>query len=291
MLLTSALLLSSSAHAEEENPSADQVDEAAFAESLFAEGDYYRSIGEFKRALFLSPGAPQRGRWLLRIGDAYREGEQHEAAARHFDRVADELPGARGEALLGAAKSYLSAGFNETAAARASEAAESWEGVSTRVRTARYVEGWALLQAGRDDQAVRAFEQAKGAGILGERSERMVELLPRLENLPHRSPALAGALGIVPGLGHLYIGQPGVALSALVWNGIFGWALVEAIRDQNYSLALVLGAFEVMWYGGSIVGAISGAHRFNRDARLNALDDLARVAPPTLPDDYRPLAR
>lgn len=257
---------------------------ANFARTLADEGDHYRAIGEYKRALFLAPASSESGRWMHAIAESYRRGEQYDAAVKAFDDLATAKPDWRPFAALGAARSTLAAGNVEAAIARAREAASLLEPMG-RAREAFWVEAWALLKAGRDAEAKAAFEKARGGGVLGEGADRALSAWPSLEQMPTKSPALAGALGLVPGLGHLYLGEPGTALSALVWNGVFAWALVDALRAQQWSLAVVLGMFEAMWFGGSIVGAVSGAHRSNHDARLNALDDLARIASPALLDD------
>lgn len=266
---------------------------AAFARALSEEGDHYRAIGEYKRALFLSPGDARGFQWRYAIGEAYRAGEQYDAAAKQFEALASGAPATvQARALLGAARSHLAAGQWESAIARSREAADAWEeSEPERSREARYVEGWALLRAGRDAEAAKAFERARGVDVVGQGATDLLRVLPQLDRLPSRSPALAGTLGLVPGLGHLYIGEPMIAVSAAVWNGIFIWALVDAIQKENWSLAVVLGLFEAMWYGGSVVGAVSGAHRFNRDARINAIEDLESIASPTLGDDLRQRAQ
>lgn len=258
---------------------AEPPEEAArFAAQLAEEGDYYRAISEYKRALFLAPEQAEASTWALAIGEAYRRGEQPEAAARQYEAVAQAYPALKGTGLLGAAKSYFAAAQYESAVARARQAAEVLADADQR-REAHYLEGWALLQTQRDAEARAAFEKARGGGVTGEGARRIVEVMPQLATLPSKSPLGAGLLGLVPGLGHLYIGDVGTAMSALVWNGVFGWALYESVKQEQWSLTVVLGMFEAMWYGGSILGAISGAHRYNRDARLNAMEDLEKLSP------------
>ena len=267
---------------------ADRAKEAAaFAASLAREGDDYRAIGEYKRALFLDPASPEAIGWQLAIGEAYRAGGQYEEAGKQFDALAQAGTAGRAAAKLGAAKSWLSARRYGRAAARAKSAAQAYAGDAQKVREAEYLEGWALVRAGRDGEAAQAFAAARGPGKVGEGAQRLVLVMPQLQHLPSKSPVLAGVLGLVPGLGHLYLGDPGTAVSALVWNGVFGWALYEAVAAKSWSLAVVLGMFEAMWYGGSIVGSISGAHRFNRDARVNAMEELEKIAPPALVDDVQ----
>lgn len=276
----------------------DKAQEAAsFAEHLSERGDHYRAIGEFERALWLAPLSPQAPRWMLQIGESYRLGEQFQTSAEHLQAVAAEYPEVRAEALLSAAKAWQAAGKYESAIERARESAALFGEGTSGARKARYVEGWSLLLSTerdsnqRDAQAADAFRLARGGGNLGEGATNLLAEMPKLDDLPHRNPYVAGALGLVPGFGHFYIGDVSTGLSALLWNGLFGWALVEAIRAKNYSLAAVLGVFELMWYGGSITGAVSGAHRFNRDARLNAMDGLKQISSPALLDEFGVRAR
>lgn len=253
---------------------------AAFADSLFDRGDYYRAIGEYERALFLAPTAAEAPRWNLQIGEAYRKGEQFVDAARTFERLARELPeSSRPLALYRAAKAHLDAGALESAVARAREAADAFRDDPSRAREARYIEGWALLRSERDAEAEKAFAAAKGGDTAGLGAEKLLKVMPQLADIPSKSPTLAGVLGLIPGAGHLYLGDPQTAVSALVWNGIFIWALVDKIRARDWSLVAVLSIFESMWYGGSILGAVSGAHRYNRDARVNAMEDLEKLSP------------
>src|SRR5512132_997919 len=65
----------------------------AFAESLLAEGDYYRAIGEDKRYLFLAPDGGEADSARMAIGLAYLRGGQSDAAAAHYAQVAKLVEG------------------------------------------------------------------------------------------------------------------------------------------------------------------------------------------------------
>jgi len=264
---------------------ADALRTAAFADALFESGDHYRAITEYKRALFTAPAAVDAPTWSLRIGESLRRGAQHEAAGEAFDdTVRSYGTYVAGDAYLGGARAYLATDKHESALARAKSAADWFKDAPDRWRQARFLEGWSLLLSHRDEEAVAAFAAARGADALGLGAGRLVDVFPQLKTLPHKEPVLAGVLGLVPGLGHLYVGDPASALSALVWNGVFIVAIWQAVLTSQWSVAAVLGIFEAMWYGGSVVGAMTGAHRFNRDARLNAIEDLAKLAPMDLLD-------
>jgi TM2 domain-containing membrane protein YozV len=154
------------------------------------------------------------------------------------------------------------------------------------VDRARYLLGWALLSEDNGEAAAEAFATASpfpGQGPLT-RSARNWGTLPR------KSPVLAGVLSVIPGAGHLYIGEPVVGLGALAWNGLFSFALYESIRRDQVGVAVLLGALEALWYSGTIFGAVSGAQKYNRDVRQLELDALrARYSdrpeswPPTAP--------
>ena len=88
------------------------------------------------------------------------------------------------------------------------------------------------------------------------------------------TPLAAGLLSVVPGLGHLYLEEYSVGLTALAWNGLFGYAAYESFRHRRWGVGALLAALELLWYSGTIYGAVSGAERYNRDAVLNYLDRL-----------------
>ena len=63
---------------------------------------------------------------------------------------------------------------------------------------------------------------------------------------------------------------------ALVWNGVFIAATVDAAVDADWGQTALFGMLELIWYSGTIYSAVAGAHRFNRDASLMVRDGLIR---------------
>jgi hypothetical protein len=96
--------------------------------------------------------------------------------------------------------------------------------------------------------------------------------------LPEKSPVLAGLLSVIPGLGHVYLEEYGIAVTALAWNGLFGYATWDTFQKGYHGAGTLLAALTLLWYSGTVYGAVSGAERYNRDARLNQLDALDRGA-------------
>jgi len=237
------------------------------------EGDFYRAIGEFKRFLFLSPEGSEADAARFAIGRAYLRGGQPTAAITHFARLA-RIDGftAKNEALLELAYARYLAGDFVAASAELSQ----WlvligpQAPEASRQRAGYLLGWTLLDRGKTEDAAKQFESLHPFSA----QKALADASRSLSDLPYRSPALAGALSIVPGLGHLYIGQPLIGLAAFAWNALFGFALYDSIHRGSVGLALVVGFFEALWYSGTIFGAVSGAQKFNRDVRLNALEAL-----------------
>jgi tetratricopeptide (TPR) repeat protein len=241
-----------------------------FAESLLEEGDHYRAIGEYKRALFLGLEDAPAAQARYRIGVAYLRGEQPSAAAEHYARL---IPRS-GPALkpgLELQLAYALALGGE--ALRAQAALSSWLAAhdsDPEVPRARYLLGWSWISL---EHPVEAFAQFTALPDF-DGKQSLLDGTASLETLPRKSPLTAGLLSAVPGLGHVYLGQPLIGLAALLWNGLFSFALVHTLRTQQWGAAAVLGALEATWYAGTVFGAVSGAHKHNRDARLNAIEAL-----------------
>ncbi|NIQ96268.1 MAG: tetratricopeptide repeat protein, partial [Desulfuromonadales bacterium] len=80
-LILALLLLPAPVAGQQESPS------LSFADALFAEGDYYRAITEYKRYLHHFPQGAEASRAALEIGRSYLAGGRYEQADEAFDRV------------------------------------------------------------------------------------------------------------------------------------------------------------------------------------------------------------
>lgn len=104
-------------------------------------------------------------------------------------------------------------------------------------------------------------------------------ILDRLASAPRKNPTTAMLLGIMPGAGYLYVGQPQNALSSFLVNGLLAYALYTTIKAQNYGLGIVVGVFSISFYGGNITGAGSSAKRFNEKIERDAMNELRKNNP------------
>jgi outer membrane protein assembly factor BamD (BamD/ComL family) len=258
-------------------PDADA--ELRFAESLFAERDYYRAITEYKRYLFLRPDS-KKAPWVrFRIGESYLAGGKLDAARFAFEDIlkTEKDPRVRRWAFLAMARAFYKRGMYKQSTGVLEELIPRLQDPGLR-GYARYLSGCALLKTGPAGPARSAFEAVGSDHELAQRARWLSQQMVRAEDLPEKSPVLAGMLSIVPGLGHIYLGEYAVAITAFCWNGLFGFATYDGFRRGHYGVGALLAAMELLWYSGTIYGAVSGAHRYNRDARLNFLDELEEGA-------------
>ena len=253
--------------------------ELRFAESLFQERDYYRAITEYKRFLFLNPESPKAGWVRFRIGESYLEGGKLDAARFAFEDLlkTQKDPRLRRWAFLAMARAFYKRGMLKQSAGVLDQLIPKLEDPDLE-GYALYLSGCARLKIGAAEKAKSVFESVGADHQLAERAGWLAAQMERMQDLPEKSPVLAGMLSIVPGLGHIYLGEYAVAFTAFCWNGLFGFATYDAFQRGYWGVGALLAALELLWYSGTIYGAVSGAHRYNRDARLNFYDELEERA-------------
>jgi len=79
---------------------------------------------------------------------------------------------------------------------------------------------------------------------------------------------------VVPGTGHFYTGRFRDGFMALLLNGGFLVAGIEAVHAGNEAAAGLLLFFEAAWYAGSIYGAVNATHKWNQDQENRWLHEL-----------------
>jgi hypothetical protein len=254
----------------------------SFADHLFLDGDWYRSITEYRRFLYEVKGrGPEAERAALAIGEALARGEQWDAAGRQLDgldgvaqRTGDEAT--RRAALFSAARAYLLDMRPELAKPRFRLLVEDGATEARLKVQSKWLLAWGHFDAGELTEARGYFQDladAKGGEHASE-AAGVVKAIDSKDSVELKDPLLAGTLSLIPGLGHFYLGQWGVGATSMVWNGLFIFAAISAWIAGDIGVAAVLSIFELGWYAGGIFGAVAGAVRHNRDAVKNWKDDV-----------------
>jgi tetratricopeptide (TPR) repeat protein len=257
---------------------ADPVEALRYGDWLEAQGDHYRAIGEYQRARYLDPAGPVASEAGLKMARAYAAGGKPDAAVDVLRRIATEAQesAARDAALYEQGRVRYLAGQAGAAVAPLAAYAKLDRPAGGPGRTsARLLLSLARLRDGDEPGARRELE-----AVPESEEPRVTDLrlaIDEVARTPRRHPLAAGLLSAaVPGLGHLYAGDPVAGAGAFAVNGLFVWATVEAYRDRRPALGTLLLIGESLWYGGAIFGAVAEAMRFNRDARTVALDRVDR---------------
>ena len=259
---------------------------------FYLQGDYYRAITEYKYFLLASADDPRKSRVDLKIAYIYHVSERPDAAAELLRHVALER---RNEPEGYWAKLY--AGHVSMAAEEPARAKRAYDEVLSGCApvldqsgavegidrgeclelTARAQLGVARYWAALDDfdSAAEALASIPRSAQQADDARKVAQYIATL-NIPQKSPAVAGALSVIPGLGHFYLEEWGTGIVAMIWNGAFIFATVDSFAAGRIGQGTLLGLLELVWYGGTIFGAVSGAHRFNRDARLIVREGLVR---------------
>jgi hypothetical protein len=213
----------------------------------------------------------------MAIGEAYLRGAQYEAAAMQFDGVAERRPDDAGRwiAHLASARAYL---LDERPLLARPKIRRLF-GEDHAPRTLRSEAGLLLaLSYLQGENYVRARQFLTDSKVQeGQRAPLAKALLKALtarDNLPQKNPILAFVLALIPGVGHFYLGQWTVGLTAMLWNGLFMAGALDAWLQRSWGVAVILTLLEFTFYAGSIFGAVSGAFKYNRDQELNWRDSV-----------------
>jgi TolA-binding protein len=285
LLLSATSLCSQPVHPPSPGESLTAADQIlGFADALFNDGDYFRAITEYKRFLFLHPTDARAGRVQLQIGMAYQRGQQWEDARQTFEAIAQQHPDAeiRAEAAFRTGETSFRQGRYTQAIADLRPVVERYEPTPVGGR-ARYLLGWSYLRSRQWPAASQTFEAMETTSPFFSASRALADAAHEAAHLPHKSPKLAGLMSaIIPGSGHVYTGRLRDGTIALLLNGAFLAAGIEALSAGNEAAAGLLLFFEAAWYSGAIYGAVNAAHKYNRDLEERWLQGLERQHGPDL---------
>ena len=244
------------------------VVESAFADSLFREGDYLNAAHEYKRLLFLHPDASQSDFIAFRIAASYQNAGQLKNAIHAYQRLIDTYPKstlvaraknniAQCHILLGDSKQGLTSLKRFLTEHKKSNLAPR---VHFTIGMLHIDKGeWAEANSVWNDVSVTYSESP-----FAEVSDRLARMIKNAENLPRRSPTIAGTLSVfVPGSGQVYTGRTVDGLYAFVSVAVLGSASFYYADQGRYEVAVPVGILGAFFYGNSIYQGIHAARTFN----------------------------
>lgn len=244
-----------------------------YAQSRFDAGAFDEAIIEFNRFIFFFPADHRIPRARFKTGMAHYRAGRYLAAAAIFNLQTTDYKGLplENEAFFMLSRSHARQGMIEQAIldlhnllAVASDA--------DVIDRARYELGWLHVDQGRWIQADESFSRITADNQDRFQVDSLKQSLALSDTIPTKNPTTAGVLSIVPGGGQLYCGRYRDAMTAFVINAGLIWAAWEAFDNDNNALGGVITFVEFGFYAGNIYGAVSSAHKYNRD-RISEFQD------------------
>jgi tol-pal system protein YbgF len=254
----------------------DSEKQFQYALETMRQGDYIRAVTEFERFIHFFPKDQRVPRARYLIGLCYLKAKSYEASRATFEAVykRHRAEALGGNALLMIGETYYQQGLSGEAERYFKKVIEAYPQASL-INAARYRLGWTHLQADRWREASNVFKGVEQSSPLYSSARELTLNSLKGEELSFKDPAAAGALAIIPGLGHVYTNRYKDALISFLVNGLLIWATVEAFNEGHEVLGGILGFVGLGFYSGNIYSAISSAHKYN----VKAKDDFRRSLP------------
>ncbi|MXZ00670.1 hypothetical protein F4Y93_08495 [Candidatus Poribacteria bacterium] len=237
---------------------------------LAEEGNYDAAVTEYKRFLFFHPDDPRVGEVYHDIGLAYRAvglWAEAIAALRTATHYAEDRD----------AKSEYQLTLAVTLIATKSYDLAELELIKVMLRnpSAQLRRRMLFLQA---VLYIYQFRWEDARSVLREYTtdEQLETLLDAAVNTPPKSANVASMLSkVLPGLGHIYIGDWRNGLNALLLNGALGFLTVDAVLDEHYTdAALWVGLVLLRYYRGNAFRAETAVEQFNLQKSRQAAEAL-----------------
>jgi tetratricopeptide (TPR) repeat protein len=236
-----------------------------FSEELFATGEYYRSITEARRYLFLFPKGQRSEESAMLIGDAYLMSHEWTDAIAAYDEFLTRFPASPLVGMVTFHKAIALLKLGHTAEAeRLFQLILSGPDRGKKGMAARW-EILLLIRQNRFDEAEKRLKDQLLRPEIEKEAGPIEELLKEKRGARYKSPETAGVLSaLLPGTGQFYNERYQDGVYSLFLNALFILAAYKAYDSDNQGLGVILTLFELGWYTGGIYGAVGGAHKYNR---------------------------
>jgi tetratricopeptide (TPR) repeat protein len=253
----------------------DSDEQFRFAEQTMEKGDTLRAVVEFERFLHFFPNDKRVPKARLLMAQCYLKAKDYESARKILNEALNVYRGTLvgGKALFLMGESYYEQGLYEEAERYFKGVLGAYSDPELR-NSASYRLAWIQMQTGKWQEASETFKTVgAGSPLFLNAQDLSVKSLGG-EQLPYKDPTIAGAMSVVPGLGHVYCERYKDGLVAFLLNGLFIWATIDAFHGDQEVLGAVLGFIELGFYSGTIYSAVNSAHKLNRKVKDDFLQGL-----------------
>lgn len=247
-----------------------------YAEQLYSQKKFMMAVMEYERFVYLFPDDARVPESRYHIGMAYYSEGQYLPAIQSFSELMETQDAGsdyHARAFFMSAESQLRLGRRLPALTTLHNLVTLSNNTDVRDE-AYYRIAWIFLEAAEWEKAQSYFQKISRQNQVKYRLADLIRDLEDAQNIPHKSPGVAGALAVLPGGGYLYCNRPRDALISFLLTGGLGFAAYEAFDNDMYALGGVISFVGIGFYSGSIYGSISSAHKYNRDQDRHFIDRL-----------------
>lgn len=227
-----------------------------FADYLFCEKDYLRSINEYRR---LSDFASNED-LQIKMGVAFLKMENYDSASAIFDHLSLRADYNNSDAiiLLKMKTAFLKKNYSFVDDFNTSLQNDS---IKQNITKLKYFSRLLTLN-----------ELPKNIYFDEDEFVKINHLLSKRDNLNFKSATVAALLSVLPGLGKIYTEEYGDAIYAFIFNGVFAFLAYDNFNAKHYTRAWIFSTVSLGYYGGNIYGAAASAQIYN--ARIKAEFDV-----------------
>jgi len=246
-----------------------------YAENCFLEEEYQNAADEYKKFVFFFPDDERVELAAYKAClSLYRFGKYRETIklCRRFEDQPDDTSFSQRASFL-ICRSYLALGMNGPAVISLNNLIMRTKEMSVK-DMAKYELGWISLdhpiyKEEYSDNIKKAHTYFDRISMNGKKEFKIEDLLSELDNyqtIPRKNPTIAGGLSIVPGAGQLYCERYQDSVIAFLLNAGLGIAAYESFDNENYALGGLISFVGLGFYAGNIYGAVSSAHKYNKES-------------------------
>ncbi len=253
-----------------------------FAVHLFSIGDYTGAVTEYRRFIQFFPKHSKVHHARYNIGLAYFENKEFQKAADSFSEMISRS-GVKHLTLSHlTTQAYFMISQCHMQMNNPQEAVTVLHNLSVLTKNrdvkdeASYLTGWIYLETARWKDAQISFDKITGENRERYRLKQLSEELSRAATIPQKSPVVAGALSVIPGAGFLYCGRYRDGITAFLFNGALIFGAYTAFDNDNPALGSVIALVEAGFYAGNFYGAVSSAHKYNRNSSRDFTEKLRK---------------
>lgn len=255
---------------------------AAFGDALAAAGDCDRAETEYRRVAFLARTEATDGWALTKSGNGYYRWKRWNESAARFLEATEVYPDGDGRARFMAAAARFNDGHYEqslilldgcrgpTSGGRPVPERPPVGGERIDV-----LSGLCAMGLGNWTDGASHFNRAAAGFPDSPNRNQSLFLKWKAEMgadaVSNKSPAVAGLLSVIPGMGQMYTGRYFDGFRHLLVDGLLITGTYQLFRNEEYAFGYLMAGFTLPFYAGNIVGARESARVHNATQRATYL--------------------